>query len=188
MIKQIIALVSSITLLFNASAQSAVVESNQQNIVRECNENQIIYNIPLSEEYQIFTKEVCDYYNFDYETILVQMYIESSYNSEAVSYANCVGLLQVSPRYCNSYYIYNDVYDEYLKESNYNLYDIKSNIIISIRELSFWRNECNKRGMYSISNYLNCYNRGYLYFEDGIHEYSDKILSKSIQDIESYYK
>lgn len=56
-----------------------------------------IYDVPLSDELQIFTQELCEEYSIEYELVLSVMQVESSFNPDACNIeTNCVGLMQVN--------------------------------------------------------------------------------------------
>jgi hypothetical protein len=55
-----------------------------------------IYDIALSDELQIYTYDLCQEYDVDYETVLAVMYIESRYQPEVVSRTHDYGLMQIN--------------------------------------------------------------------------------------------
>lgn len=52
------------------------------------------YDTPLSDDFQVYIKRICDEYNVDFETVLGIISAESSFNINAVS-DDCIGLMQV---------------------------------------------------------------------------------------------
>lgn len=80
-------------------------------------ESFVIYNIPLSEDLQIYTQEVCKEYNVLFDMVVAVMYVESGFNQEARN-GDCYGLMQV-----------NAINAEELKNIGvYDLTDAKQNI------------------------------------------------------------
>ena len=61
----------------------------------ECKITYTIYDVPLSRELQIYTQELCETCNVPFETVLSVMFVESSFNENAVN-GNCYGLMQVN--------------------------------------------------------------------------------------------
>lgn len=55
-----------------------------------------IYDIPLSEELQAFTFNLCQEYGVDYEMVLAIMGKESNYTASAVSENNDYGIMQIN--------------------------------------------------------------------------------------------
>lgn len=59
---------------------------------------EIIYDIPLSEDLQLFTQALCRDYQLDCELVFAIMQIESNFNAKAFnSNSGCVGLMQINP-------------------------------------------------------------------------------------------
>lgn len=56
-----------------------------------------IYDVPLSDELQIFIQKLCEEYGIEYELVLSVMQVESSFNPDACNIeTNCVGLMQIN--------------------------------------------------------------------------------------------
>lgn len=61
------------------------------------------YNIKLSADLQRYTYNMCKRYGVPYETMLALMYVESGYNTNAISSTNDYGICQINM--CNYYYL-----------------------------------------------------------------------------------
>lgn len=80
-------------------------------------EVQTIYNVPLSDELQIYTQEVCKEYKVPFDMVIGVMFVESTFDQSARN-GNCYGLMQV-----------NAINAEELKNIGvYDLTDAKQNI------------------------------------------------------------
>ena len=55
-----------------------------------------IYDIPLSEELQVFTFNLCEEYGADYEMVLAIMDKESDYTASAISKSSDYGIMQIN--------------------------------------------------------------------------------------------
>lgn len=55
-----------------------------------------IYDIPLSEELQAFTFNICEEYGVDYEMVLAIMDKESDYTASAISETKDYGIMQIN--------------------------------------------------------------------------------------------
>ena len=55
-----------------------------------------IYDIPLSEELQVFTFNLCEEYGADYEMVLAIMDKESDYTASAISKCSDYGIMQIN--------------------------------------------------------------------------------------------
>lgn len=140
----------------------------------------VYYDIPISEDDQDFIKEVCSEYNFDEKLIYQIMYVESRYNKNLISSTNDHGIMQLNANYINSFLNMNDKFN-YVYSSGFDVYNIKHNTLLAVRELNSWRDVCNKKGYTSIVSVLECYNRGYNYFKNTSKtNYSSKVLSMNI--------
>lgn len=64
-----------------------------------------VYDIPLSEELQQYTYDMCRYYEIEqyYATVLGLMWQESNYKADAISSTNDYGLMQINV--CNHSYL-----------------------------------------------------------------------------------
>ncbi len=80
-------------------------------------EVQTIYNIPLSDELQIYTQEICKEYKVPFDLVIGVMFAESTFDPNAKN-GDCYGLMQV-----------NAINTEELKSIGvYDLTDAKQNI------------------------------------------------------------
>lgn len=80
-------------------------------------EVQTIYNVPLSDELQIYTQQVCKEYKVPFDLVIGVMFAESTFDPNAKN-GDCYGLMQV-----------NAINAEELKSiSVYDLTDAKQNI------------------------------------------------------------
>lgn len=80
-------------------------------------EVQTIYNVPLSDELQIYTQEVCKEYKVPFDLVIGIMFAESTFDLNAKN-GDCYGLMQV-----------NTINSEELKTIGvYDLTDAKQNI------------------------------------------------------------
>jgi len=86
-----------------------------------------IYDIPLNEELQTYTFNLCKENGLDYETILAMMDQESDYREKVISKTNDYGIMQI-----------NKVNHEWLKEELGidDFLDAEQNILAGIRMLS----------------------------------------------------
>ncbi len=86
-----------------------------------------IYDIPLNEELQTYTFNLCEENDLDYETILAMMDQESDYREKVISKTNDYGIMQI-----------NKVNHEWLKEELGidDFLDAEQNILAGIRMLS----------------------------------------------------
>jgi len=148
------------------------------NIVENITSNKDYYDIPISNEDQDFIKEVCEYYNFSEELIYKIMYVESRFDKDIISKTNAHGIMQINYLYYKSYvYNYNDDFN-YIYEDGFDIYNIKHNALIGIRQLSYWRDVCSGRGYNNIESILQCYNRGFKYFNNTTNtNYADKVIN-----------
>ena len=140
--------VFSISMIASVSAKEENPEKIQQTTTSETTtqtnvEVQTIYNIPLSDELQIYTQEVCKEYKVPFDLVIGVMFVESTFNQSARN-GNCYGLMQV-----------NDINTEELKNIGvYDLTDAKQNIKSGVYLLS------KALRKYDISEALIVYNWG----------------------------
>lgn len=60
----------------------------------------VTYNVPLDEEVQVYTANLCETHHIDPAIIFAMMECESQYDANAVGdYGNAIGLLQVQSRW-----------------------------------------------------------------------------------------
>ena len=114
--------VFSISMIASVSAKEENPEKIQQTTTSETTtqmnvEVQTIYNIPLSDELQIYTQEICKEYNVPFDLVIGVMFAESTFDPNAKN-GDCYGLMQV-----------NAINAEELKSIGvYDLTDAKQNI------------------------------------------------------------
>ena len=115
--------VFSISMIASVSAKEENPEKIQQTTTATETTTQIklevqtIYNIPLSDELQIYTQEICKEYKVPFDLVIGVMFVESTFNQSARN-GNCYGLMQV-----------NAINAEELKSIGvYDLADAKQNI------------------------------------------------------------
>lgn len=143
----------------------------------------VYYDVPISESDQDFIREICESYDFDEELIYKIMNAESSFNPKAVSSTNDHGIMQLNERWYSSYLNIEDGF-EYIYKDGFDIYNVKHNVLIAIRELDYWRGVCNSRGYYSTQSMLECYNRGFGYFDNTSRTtYSDNVFSKIVNQL-----
>lgn len=59
---------------------------------------QVIYDIPLSQDLQIATQDVCLWRMLDYELVFAIMQVESNFDENAYNpISKCIGLMQINP-------------------------------------------------------------------------------------------
>jgi soluble lytic murein transglycosylase-like protein len=93
--------VFSIVMISSISAKEEKPENMQENKTATETTTQIkvevqtIYNVPLSDELQIYTQKVCKEYNVPFDLVIGVMFIESTFNQSARN-GNCYGLMQVN--------------------------------------------------------------------------------------------
>ena len=94
-----------------------------------------IYDIPLSEELQEYTYEMCSYYDIEdyYELVLAVMWKESEFTIDIISSSNDYGLMQINK--CNHKYLQDEL-------GIVDILDAKSNI---------------KGGIYILSDLIHTY-------------------------------
>ena len=117
-------------------------------------------NLPMSSELISFTKEAAKYYGYEPDTIFKLIYRESSFNPNAGSNGNYIGLMQISKKYGVSYQVNNDKYDNYFT-NGFDLTNPKQNIIIGLRMLDYWRNATETHN--NLIGNLCHYNAGFHY-------------------------
>ena len=134
----------------------------------------------LSEN-ENFINSVSESYNLDPNLVKAVIKTESSCNTEALSNAGCVGLMQISPKWhedrCTKLGLTVD-----------DLYDGNSNILVGCDYLSELINTYQ-----DIPFALMVYNEGYThalktYQEIGISDYANKVLSNYYQIWSEYYE
>jgi hypothetical protein len=143
-----------------------------------------IYNkVPLSASDQTFVKTVSGFYGINYATVFKLMYAESRFSVKDVSSTNDYGIMQINIAYYKAYVKANDKYDNIVAASGNNLFDFRTNVIIGCRELKYWKSQCSKREYYAESDYLDCYNRGFSYFDTLNKSYSDRVLGVNLNNL-----
>ena len=140
--------VFSISMIASVSAKEENPEKIQQTTTSETTthiqlEVQTIYNVPLSDELQIYTQEVCKEYKVPFDLVIGVMFAESTFDPNAKN-GDCYGLMQV-----------NAINAEELKSIGvYDLTDAKQNIKGGVYLLS------KALRKYDISQALIVYNWG----------------------------
>ena len=140
--------VFSISMIASVSAKEENPEKIQQTTTSETTthiqlEVQTIYNIPLSDELQIYTQEVCKEYKVPFDLVIGVMFAESTFDPNAKN-GDCYGLMQV-----------NAINAKELKNVGvYDLTDAKQNIKSGVYLLS------KALRKYDISEALIAYNWG----------------------------
>ena len=129
------------------------------------------YNIPLDKELQEFVVNICKDYQFQTSLIYGIMYVESSFQADAISPANCIGLMQVSNKYAGAW----------LKEAGYTdpgtYTDPYINIVAGIQALSDWRSVALSKGTSELQDILEFYNKGYVHsIGNSSYNYASKVL------------
>ena len=71
----------------------------------------VIYDIPLPDELQIYTAALCEQYDVPLELIIAIMWRESRFDLNAVSNAGFIGLMQINPEYADDLMNELDIYD-----------------------------------------------------------------------------
>lgn len=144
----VILAVFSISMIASVSAKEENPEKIQQTTTSETTthikvEVQTIYNVPLSDELQIYTQEICKEYNVPFDLVIGVMFAESTFNQDAKN-GDCYGLMQV-----------NAINAKELKNIGvYDLMDAKQNIKSGVYLLS------KALRKYDISEALIVYNWG----------------------------
>lgn len=139
--------------------------------------------VPLTSDQQNFVSSVSEFYKLKCSTIFKIMYTESRFNNYSVSKTGDYGIMQVNKKYYKSYVSTGDRFDEIVSKTGSDLFDFKTNVILSCRELSYWQNTCNKRGYTKESDFLDCYNRGFSYFSSQNKSYSNRVLSVNLSNL-----
>lgn len=86
----------TIGLLLSLAGCSLFVPAREQETVEKT--ERVTYNIPLEQELQDYTLEVCKEFNFKKpEIIFALMQTESDFNEDAISFTSDYGLMQISP-------------------------------------------------------------------------------------------
>lgn len=147
-ILSVILAIFSIVMISSISAKEEKPEKVQETTTAETTthiqlEVQTIYNVPLSDELQIYTQEVCKEYKVPFDLVIGVMFAESTFNQDAKN-GDCYGLMQV-----------NAINAEELKSIGvYDLTDAKQNIKGGVYLLS------KALRKYDISEALIIYNWG----------------------------
>lgn len=83
--------------------ENKLVYNYNNKIIKYRNENDIeevhppTYDIPLSEDLQLYIWELCEEYGINYELVLSLIKVESNFNSNVISYnGSSVGLMQIN--------------------------------------------------------------------------------------------
>ena len=135
------------------------------------------YNIPLAQELQDYTNQMCLIYGIDPEIVYGIMYVESRFQNVTSDNIH-MGLMQVNKNY------FPDLvklcgYFQDIPESERNIYHDRANILAGIVCLDLWRNEALAQGYTSLTMALEAYNKGYAAFKDSSlfsQKYSRKVF------------
>ena len=144
----VILAVFSISMIASVNAKDEKLEKMQETTTAETTtqmsvEVQTIYNVPLSDELQIYTQEICKEYKVPFDLVIGVMFVESTFDPNAKN-GDCYGLMQV-----------NAINAEELKSIGvYDLTDAKQNIKGGVYLLS------KALRKYDISEALIVYNWG----------------------------
>lgn len=160
----------------NPQEKTITTQSNVSNVNKEI----VYYDVPLTIDEQNIVYEICLYYNIDVKLVYQIIRQESNWNEKAVSKTNDHGLMQLNGRYYNSYKDRNDGFNYLLKD--FNIYNKIHNILLGVRQLAEWKKVCNSKGYYEVNSMLECYNRGYGYFDNTSNtRYSNSVLSREVK-------
>ena len=119
----------------------------------------LYYDIPLPEELQIYTVEVCDKYDVNPLVIFAMMEVESIYTIDIIGdNGNAVGILQIQPRF----------HQGRADELNVSIYNVEGNILVAVDLLA---ELLDKYGDYGLA--ITAYNRG---TASEVSEYGKKVL------------
>lgn len=133
-----------------------------QGVKEEYYKNIILPNIPLSEDLQIFTYEICKKYRMDYIFVLSVFATESEFRSEVKSKNQIDGGYSVGIGQLNQNYI--KWFSKLTNIENFDIYDNKHNIEGSIAVLKFYRDYWINQGITDEDNLwyytLGAYNMG----------------------------
>lgn len=141
------------------------------------------YAIPLTKDQQDIVQNMCeqrDLPGVTPELLYAMMKVESNFNLNAYSATNDIGILQINLKYFDSYVQSNPnwyrLYNINIEEYTYK--DFTTQVITAMNALEYWLSQTHD----NITGALNCYNRGFSYFRDQNHTYSDKIY-KALREI-----
>jgi len=141
----------------------------------------VYYDVPISDEDQEFIAMVCEYYDFEPVLVYQIMKVESDYNPNCVSSTNDHGIMQLNARWYKEYLNQQDDMSVYLED--FDIYDIRQNVIVALRELCYWRDICANKGYYGVKSMLESYNKGFNYFKNPDYTpYANKVLAVNIKE------
>lgn len=138
------------------------------------------FDVPIAIEDQVFIISVAKYYNYEPRLIFQVMSGESSFNRYCVT-GYCHGIMQLHKKYWREHVNTKDKFS-YILQDGFDVYDIKQNVLVGIRELSYWRDFAKRNGYHSIESNLECYfngGAGYLN-RPNRYTYAEYILNQKI--------
>lgn len=142
------------------------------------------YDVPLSQELQDYTREICEEYDVDVEIILGIMKTESDFRHNVSSKNNIGGKRSVGITQLNENHV--NWYRELTQNNSFNINNIKDNIkggvLVYHNYKSYWQKQ-GYEGEELISRSLLAYNRGvngskkYIKKNGINHNYVTKVLN-----------
>ena len=136
-----------------------------------------IYNLPLTEEQQIFVQRVAGYYNIDPAIVYGIMSTESGFDNYAES-GDCKGIMQVDQRYVQQWYANSKfLIKQYNITDVSNLFDFKLNVILGCEAYSEWNQIIVDKEMDPLIDTLGAYNNGYNYIAQPDYSYSVDVIN-----------
>lgn len=124
-----------------------------------------LYDIPFSEDLQIFTASIAMEYGIDPAIVFALIWRESNFDPKAVGdNGDSHGLMQIQPKWCG----------ELMEQlGHHNLFDPMSNVVVGVAILA------ERMDWYDgdIAKALTAYNRGF--YEGTITQYAKDILAKA---------
>jgi len=177
------------TLLIQKLEDNSVELAKYKNIVDSFNDieieglNYTYYDLPLSAREQEYIQDLAYQNNFSYELILAIINLESRFNKNAVSFSNCLGLMQLNEKYLSTY-------SELAGIENPDPYDIEHNVSMGIAYLSYLREYWISQGVTADEHLyfmvLNSYNMGISSYINFIKE--NNTYSRTYDQLVSKYK
>ena len=136
-----------------------------------------IYNLPLTEEQQIFVQRVAGYYNIDPAIVYGIMSTESGFDNYAES-GDCKGIMQIDQRYAQQWYTNSKfLIKQYNITDVSNLFDFKLNVILGCEAYSEWNQIIVDKEMDPLIDTLGAYNNGYNYIAQPDYSYSVDVIN-----------
>ena len=136
-----------------------------------------IYNLPLTEEQQIFVQRVAGYYNIDPAIVYGIMSTESGFDNYAES-GDCKGIMQIDQRYVQQWYANSKfLIKQYNITDVSNLFDFKLNVILGCEAYSEWNQIIVDKEMDPLIDTLGAYNNGSNYIAQPDYSYSVDVIN-----------